>query len=345
SKAGSVLEKIMPKGYRHKAMFDDIKGGDDLTKYGTYTNAEAAQIRNLKSSGANTSANLKGGMSLEVQDKIAAQARKAGLDPVMMQKMAAMESGGNPNAISSTGAIGIYQFVGQTASGVGIKDRFDVDQNIEGGMKLTLQNKAMLEGEKLPVTAENLYMMHQLGPRAAMEVIRGAKQGKAKSELSSDTQKAMNLNYGAKSKTAADYIATNKNALDARYAAVTKNTGSVSATAVAQAAAPSQKAATGGTVQAGSPSPILVGATPTYSAMASLPQVATTNVSLPTPPTVRPPVQPQTVPELVPVPVPLSGGASSRPIQVSMEQPDVGRDLSDRRIAHVATGGIGGWVA
>ena len=344
SKAGSVLEKIMPKGYRHKAMFDGIKGGDDLTKYGTYTDAEAAQIRNLKSSGANTSANLKSGMSLEVQDKIAAQARKAGLDPVMMQKMAAMESGGNPNAISSTGAIGIYQFVGQTASGVGIKDRFDVDQNIEGGMKLTIQNKAMLEGEKLPVTAENLYMMHQLGPRAAMEVIRGAKQGKAKSELSSGTQKAMNLNYGAKSKTAADYIATNKNALDARYAAVTKNTGSVSATAVAQSAAPSQKAATGGAVQAGSPSPVMSGAAPTYSAMASLPPVAATNVSLPTPPTVRPPVQPQTVSESVPVPVPLSGGANSRPIQVSVEQPDVGRDLSERRIAHVATGGIGGWV-
>ena len=223
--AGSALEAIMPKGYRHKALFDGIKGGDSLTKYGSYTDEEAALVRELKTSGANTSANVKGGMSLEVQDKISAQAKRAGLDPVMMQKIAAMESGGNANAISSTGAIGIYQFTGQTASGVGIKNRFDVDQNIEGGMKLTKQNQAMLEDAKLPVTAENLYMMHQLGPKAAKEVIRGAASGKSKEELSADTQKAMNLNYGAKSKTAADYIATNKKALDDRYAAVTKDAG------------------------------------------------------------------------------------------------------------------------
>jgi hypothetical protein len=92
-------------------------------------------------------------------------------------------------------------------------------------MRLTNQNIASLKASKLPVTGENLYMMHQLGPKAAKEVIRGAASGKSKEELSADTQKAMNLNYGAKSKTAADYIATNKKALDDRYAAVTKDAG------------------------------------------------------------------------------------------------------------------------
>ena len=233
--AGSALETVMPKGYRHKALFDGIKGGDSLTKYGSYTDEEAARIRELKTSGANTSANVKGGMSPEVQDKISAQAKKAGLDPVMMQKIAAMESGGNANAISSTGAAGIYQFVGRTASGVGIKNRFDVDQNIEGGMKLTRQNQAALEKAGLPITAENLYMMHQLGPGAAKEVIRGAEAGKSKAEMSPETQKAMNLNYGANSKTAADYIATNKKALDDRYAAVTKGGDGSQAIAAAKA--------------------------------------------------------------------------------------------------------------
>ena len=140
----------------------------------------------------------------------------------------------------------------------------------------------------------------------------------------------------------------------AKYADALEKAGSpVSATLAQAKTAPKpntpapqtpQSTATGGAVQAGSPSPVMSGAAPTYSAMASLPPVAATNVSLPTPPTVRPPVQPQTVSESVPVPVPLSGGANSRPIQVSVEQPDVGRDLSERRIAHVATGGIGGWV-
>ena len=221
--AGSVLENVTLKGYRHKAMFDGIKGGDDLAKYGTYTDAEAQRIRALKTSAANTSANIPGGMSQEIQDKISAQAKKYGLDPVMMQKIAAMESGGNPNAISKTGALGLYQFTGQTASGVGIKNRFDVDQNIEGGMKLTSQNMTILKKAGLPVTAENIYMMHQLGPGAAQEIIRGSEGGKSKADLSSNTQRSMNLNYGANSRTASEYINTNRIALDKRYAATVGN--------------------------------------------------------------------------------------------------------------------------
>lgn len=221
--AGSALESVTLKGYRHKAMFDGIKGGDDLAKHGTYTDFEANRIRTLKKSAANTSANIPGGMSQEIQDKISAQAKKYGLDPVMMQKIAAMESGGNPNAISKTGALGLYQFTGQTASGVGIKNRFDVDQNIEGGMKLTAQNMAMLKKSGLPVTAENIYMMHQLGPSAAQEIIRGSEGGKSKADLSSNTQRSMNLNYGANSRTASEYIDTNRVALDKRYAATVGN--------------------------------------------------------------------------------------------------------------------------
>ena len=354
--AGSALEAIMPKGYRHKALFDGIKGGDSLTKYGSYTDEEAARIRELKTSGANTSANVAGGMSPEVQDKISAQAKKAGLDPVMMQKIAAMESGGNANAISSTGAIGIYQFTGQTASGVGIKNRFDVDQNIEGGMKLTKQNQAMLEDAKLPVTAENLYMMHQLGPKAAKEVIRGAASGKSKEELSADTQKAMNLNYGAKSKTAADYIATNKKALDDRYAAVTKDTGGAQ-TAVAKADSPSPAA---GQVAAVSPAqppapaakPAAVPAEPANPAVAqAVTPPATPNYVGPTAtPVVAavavPPVPagPQAAPvaEAPQVTVPMASNSARQPAVVVAGGGEVGQDLRERGIAHIATGGLGG---
>lgn len=218
-KAGSWLEKVSP-GYRHTATFDGIKGGDDLRKYGSYTDAEAEKVRQLKTSGANTTANLKGGMPAAIRDKIIAQSKAAGEDPELMLKMAAIESGGNPNAVSSTGAIGVMQMTGKTASGLGIKDRFNEDQNIAGGIKLAKEGREGLTKAKLPVTAENLYMMHQLGPVAAKEVIRGAESGKQVSELSADTQSAMAKNYGAGSKTAAEYIGKNKAALDSRYAAV-----------------------------------------------------------------------------------------------------------------------------
>ena len=336
--AGSALETVMPKGYRHKALFDGINGGDSLTKYGSYTDEEAAKIRELKTSGADTSANVKGGMSLEVQDKISAQAKKSGLDPVMMQKIAAMESGGNANAISSTGAAGIYQFTGQTASGVGIKNRFEVDQNIEGGMKLTKQNSAALEKSGLPVSAENLYMMHQLGPKAAQEVIRGAGEGKSKADMSPETQKAMNLNYGANSKTAADYIATNKKALDDRYAAVTKDTGGAptaiakanSSTPAAPPTAPDSSSVPHAVAQVAPPAvppSVAAPAMPSVVASASMP-------SVPAMPSAQP------VPSSPPMTVPMTGGGSDQLIQVSLPTPDVGQDIRDRQLAHIVTGGF-----
>lgn len=336
--AGSALETVMPKGYRHKALFDGIQGGDSLTQYGSYTDEEAARIRDLKTSGANTSANVKGGMSLEVQDKISAQAKKAGLDPVMMQKIASMESGGNANAISSTGAVGIYQFTGQTASGVGIKNRFDVDQNIEGGMKLTRQNQAALEKSGLPVSAENLYMMHQLGPKAAQEVIRGAADGKSKADMSPETQKAMNLNYGANSATAADYLATNKKALDDRYAVVTKDTGGAptaiakanSATPAAPPATPDSSSTPPAVAQVAPsalPPRIAAPAMPSVVVSASMPSVP----AMPIAPSAR---------DAPPMTMPVTGGGSNRPIQVSLPSQDVGQDVRERQIAHIVTGGL-----
>lgn len=327
----------MPKGYRHKALFDGIQGGDSLTKYGSYTDEEAAKIRELKTSGANTSANVKGGMSLEVQDKISAQAKKTGLDPVMMQKIAAMESGGNANAVSSTGAAGIYQFTGQTASGVGIKNRFDVDQNIEGGMKLTKQNQAALDKAGLPVSAENLYMMHQLGPKAAQEVIRGAAEGKSKADMSPETQKAMNLNYGANSTTAADYIATNKKALDDRYASVTKETGGAQ-TAIAKANSPQPPAETSAVASAAT---VQAPATPAAPATKAVPvaPVAPVVASVSMPPVSVAPSVPA-VAEAPPITVPMASNAGSGPAIITAQAKDVGQDVRDRGIAHIVTGGL-----
>ena len=331
STAGSALERVMPTGYRHKALFDGIKGGDSLQDNGSYTDAEAAKIRDLKTSNANTSANAKGGMSIEIQDKIAAQSKKAGVDPVMMQKIAAMESGGNSNAISSTGAIGIMQMTGKTASGLGIKDRFDADQNIEGGIKLAQQNMAELSSAKLPVTAENIYMMHQLGPKAAKEVISGAASGLAKSDMSAGTQKAMNLNYGAKSATAADYISTNKQALNDRYASATKNNSKAGVPAASDAT--TVAAATPVTPQASA-----VPNAPPMPATITTAQVQTAYAPAPKVPKFSPP---PTIAEAPAVVNPLGTGTDSRQqVVIASASTDVGQDLKDRRIAHIVTGGM-----
>lgn len=301
-------------GTRGRAVFDAVSGGTDLAKYGTYTPAEADRIRALKGSGANTSANLPGGMPTDVQQKIVAQAKAAGLDPSTMLKIAAMESGGNASAISRTGAIGIYQFTGKTATGVGIKDRFDADQNIAGGMALTKQNTDMLRKAGLPVSAANLYMMLQLGPVAAKEVIAGAGSGKNISDLSPATQKGIALNYGAGSKTAADYLAKNTAALDARgNSVIGKSVNLPTVTA------------------AGSPA---IGALPA-TAPASANQSAS-GLNLPTA-AVPVPAPPAPAP-VVNIPVPLN---SAPPMQVIVtNQSKVSSDLAVRRLTQIATGGI-----
>lgn len=327
AKGGSLLEKVIP-GYRHKAIFDGINGGDSLTKNGSYTDAEADQVRNLKSSSANTSANLKGGMPKEIQEKIIQQANAAGLDPQMMLKMAAMESGGNTNAISSTGAIGIYQFTGKTASGVGIKNRFDADQNIAGGMALTKENMASLKASRLPVTAENLYLMLQLGPPAAKEVISGAASGKNIGDLSASTQKGISLNYGAGSKTAADYLDKNSTALTARADTVIGKSATGFLPTGTAASIPALAAAARQTPPT---MPTLATAATVPAPLAAPAGIPSVSVSAPTAPAQAPRSD---------IPIPLS---SKAPIEVIVRNDQLAnRDLPDRRLASIATGGMAG---
>ncbi|WP_282348016.1 transglycosylase SLT domain-containing protein [Pseudomonas sp. PS01301] len=300
---GRLVGSLNPK-YRHKETFAGIKGGEQLAKYGTYTNDEAARIRELKSTGANTSANLKGGMPPAIRNKIIAQAKLAGLDPDEMLQVAALESGGNPNAISGTGATGVFQMTGQTATGLGITDRFDADQNIAGGMLLGRQNKAALQRAGLPVNRDSLYMMHQLGPTAATEMLRGAAMGKSMSELSAGTQKAASLNYGKGAATAKDYLAKNSKALDSRLAQVSGGTTGVPSTLAAPASA-----------------------APTAPA---LPAVASAAA----------PIERQ---QLAPAPtVPRKVGDNSKKPEVPMFlAPPITQNVSDRGLAQAATGGLG----
>jgi hypothetical protein len=324
TKGGSWLEKIMP-GYRHKANFSGIKGGESLAENGRYTDAEAERIRQLKASGADTSANPRGGMSDRVRDKIIAQAKAAGENPETMLKFAAMESGGNPNAVSSTGAIGVMQLTGKTASGIGVRDRFNEDQNIAGGIALAKQNADILRKARLPATAENLYMMHQLGPDAAKELIAGAASGKTISQLSEATQGAVAKNYGAGSKTAKEYMDKNSAALEARASPIIGKSSQTAATPAASGPVPIATAAPGASVPS---------VTTTAPGLSRLPPPA----SIPAAAVSAPPV-PSAAPRAE-VPVKLN---SDGPTVVTLANDQMAnQDVRDRRLAQIATGGISG---
>jgi soluble lytic murein transglycosylase-like protein len=63
------------------------------------------------------------------------KSRKHNVDPQLVKAVISAESGWNPSAISPKGAVGIMQLMPKTASDMGVGNRFNIEQNIEGGVK------------------------------------------------------------------------------------------------------------------------------------------------------------------------------------------------------------------
>ena len=75
----------------------------------------------------------------EIKNKIIKIAKKYGINPKLALAVAKQESGYNPRAKSHAGAMGVFQLMPATAKGLGVKDAYNVDQNIEGGIRYLKQ--------------------------------------------------------------------------------------------------------------------------------------------------------------------------------------------------------------
>ena len=62
-----------------------------------------------------------------------------GVDPALALAMLSQESGGSTTAVSSKGASGLMQLMPGTAKSLGVTDIFNVDQNVEAGIKYIAQ--------------------------------------------------------------------------------------------------------------------------------------------------------------------------------------------------------------
>ena len=71
----------------------------------------------------------------EINELISKYADKNGLDADFVKAVINQESGFNPNATSKCGAMGLMQLMPGTAEGLGVKNAYDPEQNIEGGTK------------------------------------------------------------------------------------------------------------------------------------------------------------------------------------------------------------------
>jgi soluble lytic murein transglycosylase-like protein len=70
-----------------------------------------------------------------VSDDVDAAASKYGIDPKLVQAVIQVESGGNPQAVSRAGAMGLMQLMPANVQEEGVGDPFDPAQNIDAGAK------------------------------------------------------------------------------------------------------------------------------------------------------------------------------------------------------------------
>jgi soluble lytic murein transglycosylase-like protein len=77
-------------------------------------------------------------MAATVQAQITSTANQYGVDPSLALQVATVESGLDNNAVSSAGAIGIFQLMPATAAGLGVNPH-DPVQNINGGVRYLAQ--------------------------------------------------------------------------------------------------------------------------------------------------------------------------------------------------------------
>jgi soluble lytic murein transglycosylase-like protein len=74
-------------------------------------------------------------------------ARKAGLDPNLLQAVANQESAMRPCAVSAKGAMGIMQLMPATAADLGVSNPFDAAESLNGGAALLKQLMTRYSGD------------------------------------------------------------------------------------------------------------------------------------------------------------------------------------------------------
>jgi len=136
------------------------------------------------------------------------------VDPALGLAIIDIESKGNKNAKSPTGAEGYMQLTKGTAKQYGLdpNERSNPDKNLQVGFKLLKDNYDTLQKNGIEPTPINIYLAHQQGIRGAKEIISNAVNG---TPISESVRKNMGYNWGDKS--GAEYLRITSNKIMPLY--------------------------------------------------------------------------------------------------------------------------------
>lgn len=91
----------------------------------------------------------------DAEEAVRRAARRHGVDPSLAVAVARAESGFNPLAVSSSGALGLMQLMPGTARSLGVSDPFDVEQNADGGVRYLAEQLRRFGDVRLALAAYN----------------------------------------------------------------------------------------------------------------------------------------------------------------------------------------------
>lgn len=124
---------------------------EQITSTGAASRTPAAQKKDAPCTGADFASVFEtakaGGKSTDLDALFSQASEKYGVPVNLLKAVARAESGFDPNAKSSVGAMGIMQLMPSTAKGLGVTDPYDAAQSIMGGAKLLSQLLTRFDGD------------------------------------------------------------------------------------------------------------------------------------------------------------------------------------------------------